>query len=233
RKLDVNLIKPDFFILSGMQGPKRFYVRAEIKDDEVRGMTVLFDPTTEGAMEPVVVAMSSAFAPFPGTSGVAQNAPQPKRKVEYGTGIIVSTAGHILTDRQITDGCNVIVVGGFGDADRQADDGGLALLRVYGAPDLAPVSFTADLPKTGDKAGDKTGDVTLVGIADPQSQDGGSAISTVSAKLRGEQVEPPPQLGFSGGAVLDGQGRTLGLVALTSPVIANVGANVAQPQATM
>ena len=33
--------------------------------------------------------------------------------------------------------------------------------------------------------------------------------------------------------MLDGQGRTVGMVALTSPVIANVGGNVAQPQATM
>jgi len=36
RKLEVNLLRPDFFILTGMQNLKKFYVRAELKDGEVR-----------------------------------------------------------------------------------------------------------------------------------------------------------------------------------------------------
>jgi S1-C subfamily serine protease len=226
RRLEVNLLRSDFFILSGMQNLKKFYVRAEIRDGEVRGMTVLYDQAMETIMDPVVVAMSSAFAAFPGISGVVSVGPAPKRKVEYGTGIVVSTAGHILTDRQVTEGCNVIVVGGYGDADRQAEDksSDLALLRVYGAPDLVPATFGGDAPKGPD--------LTLVGIADPQSQGGGSAISAVAAKARGETVEPAPQLGFSGGAALDGQGRLVGMVELKTAVVANVGAAGAQPQAT-
>jgi S1-C subfamily serine protease len=226
RRLEVNLLRSDFFILSGMQNLKKVYVRAEIRDGEVRGMTVLYDQAMETIMDPVVVAMSSAFAAFPGISGVVSVGPAPKRKVEYGTGIVVSTAGHILTDRQVTEGCNVIVVGGYGDADRQAEDksSDLALLRVYGAPDLVPATFGGDAPKGPD--------LTLVGIADPQSQGGGSAISAVAAKARGETVEPAPQLGFSGGAALDGQGRLVGMVELKTAVVANVAAGSAQPQAT-
>jgi hypothetical protein len=230
RKIEVNFVRPEFFILSGMQNLKRFYVRAEFKDGEVRGMTVLYDQATENIMDPVAVVMSSAFTPFPGVTGatgVAQIGPPPKRKVEYGTGIVVSAAGHILTDRQVTDGCNVIVVSGYGDADRQAENKtlDLALLRVYGAPDLVPAAFAGDAPKAPD--------LTLVGIADPQSQEGGSAISTVAVKLKGDVVEPSPQLGFSGGAVLDGAGRIAGMVELKTPVVANVGATSAQPQATV
>ena len=227
RKLEVNFVRPDFFILSGMQNLKKFYVRAEIKDGEVRGMTVLYDQATEPVMDPVVVVMSSAFAPFPGVAGTAQIGPPPKRKVEYGTGIIVSAAGHILTDRQVTDGCNIIVVSGYGDADRQAEDKStdLALLRVYGAPDLVPAVIADDAPKGPD--------LTLVGIADPQGQGGGSAVSTVAVKLKGDAVEPAPQLGFSGGAVLDGQGRVVGMVELKTPVVASVGTTSAQPQAAV
>jgi hypothetical protein len=227
RKLEVNLLRGDFFILSGMQGLKKFYVRAELKDGEVRGMTVLYDQATETIMDPVVVVMSSAFTPFPGVAGVAQIGPPPKRKVEYGTGIVVSAAGHILADRQVTDGCNVIVVSGYGDADRQAEDktADLVLLRVYGVPDLVPAAFTGDAAKAPD--------VTLLGIADPQSQGGASAISTVAAKLKGDTVEPAPQLGFSGAAVLDSQGRVAGMIALKTAVVANVGATSAQPQATV
>jgi S1-C subfamily serine protease len=229
RKLDVNFVRPDFFILSGMQGLKKFYVRAEFKDGEVRGMTLLYDQATETILDPVAVVMSSAFVPFPGVGGpaVAQVGPAPKRKVEYGTGIVVSSAGHVLTDRQVTDGCNVIVVSGYGDADRLAEDqaNDLALLRVYGVPDLVPAAFTGDAGKSPD--------VTLVGIADPQAQGGGSAVSTAAAKLKGDLLEPSPQLGFSGGAALDAQGRIVGMVELKTAVVAAVGAATAQPQAAL
>jgi peptidoglycan hydrolase-like protein with peptidoglycan-binding domain len=227
RRLEVNLLRPDFFILSGMQNLKRFYVRAEIKAGEVRGMTVLYDQAIEPIMDPVVVVMSSTFMPFPGVTGIAQIGPASKPKVEYGSGIVVSTAGHILTDRQVTEGCNVILVGGYGDADRQAEDknSDLALLRVYGVPDLVPASFVADTPKGPD--------LTLVGIADPQAQGGGGAISTVPAKLRGDALEPAPQTGFSGAAALDPQGRFVGMVELKTAVVANAGAASTQPQATL
>ena len=61
--------------LSGMQGLKKFYVRVQLKDNEARGMTILYDQAMEGIMQPVVVAMSSAFAPFGESSeraGLAQ-----------------------------------------------------------------------------------------------------------------------------------------------------------------
>jgi hypothetical protein len=55
----------------------------------------------------------------------------------------------------------------------------------------------------------------------------------VAVKLKGEMLEPAPQPGFSGAAALDPQGRIVGMVALRLPVVANVGAANAQPQATM
>jgi hypothetical protein len=145
--------------------------------------------------------------------------------VEYATGIVVSTAGHILTDRRAVDGCNVIAVSGHGDAERQAEDKSaeLALLRVYGASDLVPAAFVAEPPRGSD--------VTLVGIADPQAQGGGSAISTVAAKLKGNVVDPAPQPGFSGAAALDSRGSLIGMVGLSNPIIADVGTPHAQPQA--
>ncbi len=143
--------------------------------------------------------------------------PPPKRKVEYGTGIVVSPDGHIVTDRQVIDGCNVIVISGYGNADTQAEDKttDLALIRVYGAPDLVPVALNSD--------GAKGPDLTLVGIADPQNQGGGSAISTASAQLRGDALEPAPQRGFSGAAALDGQGQFVGMAELKAQVVASIG----------
>ena len=102
RKVDYTVVKPDFFVLSGLQGLKKFYVRGTFKGDEVRIMTILYDQATENTVEPVVIAMSSAFNAFP--SG-QQAGPAPRKTVEYGTGIVVSDDGAIVTDRLVTDGC--------------------------------------------------------------------------------------------------------------------------------
>ena len=208
RHIEVNLLRPDFFILAGMQGLKKFYVRAEIRDAEVRGMTILYDQATEGIMDPLVVVMSSAFAPFSGSGIAALSGTPGKHKVEYGSGIIVTAAGHILSDRRLTDGCNVIGVAGYGNAERVAEDlaADLALLRIYGTPDLVPAALVHE--------GAKGPDLTLVGISDPQAQGGGNAVSAVASRLNGDTIQPAPPPGFDGAAAIDTQGRLFGMVEL-------------------
>ena len=104
RRPGYNVLRPDFFVISGMQGLKKFYVRASAQDNEVRGITILYDQAKEGTMEPVVVAMSSAFVPFAQLGALQEGVPS-RRKVEYGTGLVVSGNGHVVTDKQIVDGC--------------------------------------------------------------------------------------------------------------------------------
>ena len=99
RRITYNVLRPDTFVVSGMQGLKKMYMRAFAKDGEVRGITILYDQAMEGTMDPIVVAMSSAFVPF-GSYAVASAADVPRRKVEYGTGLVVSASGHIVTAQQ-------------------------------------------------------------------------------------------------------------------------------------
>jgi peptidoglycan hydrolase-like protein with peptidoglycan-binding domain len=212
RTIDYTVVKPDFFVLSGLQGLKKFYVRGTFKGDEVRILTILYDQATENTVEPVVIAMSSAFNPFPANAG-----PPPRKTVEYGTGVIVSDDGAIVADRQITDGCLAIAIAGFGNADRVAEDKDhdLVLLRIYGARGLKPLGVSEDTARTS---------VELTGISDPQNQGGGAAVSSVKASVAaigggGDlALSPPPALGFSGAAALDGDGKFAG-VALLKPVI--------------
>src|SRR5215475_3520505 len=134
RKIDYTVIKPDFFVLSGMQGLKKFYLRGTSKGDEVRVMTILYDQATENTVEPVVIAMSSAFNAFP----PATQPPPPRKTVEYSTGVAVTEDGAIVADREATDGCMAITVQGLGHADllEEDKDSGLALLHIYGAQRL-------------------------------------------------------------------------------------------------
>jgi hypothetical protein len=212
RKTDYSVIRDNFFVISGLQNLKKFYVRAQARGEEVRGITVLYDQAMAGIMEPVVVAMSSAFAAFPAASA---GAPPPRRKVEYASGVAVAPS-HIVTSREALDGCYVVTVAGIGGADRVAEDktSGLVLLGVHGA-DLKPVALASTTPKGGD--------VSVVGVADPQAQGGGGAVSVAKARVSDAlAIEPAPATGFDGAAVLDAQGRLAGLASLKLAVVAGI-----------
>jgi len=215
RRIEYTVVKPDFFVLSGMQGLKKFYVRGQYRGDEVRILTILYDQATEGTVEPVVIAMSSAFNPFP--SGAQIAGPPPRKTVEYGTGVVVSDDGAIIADREVTDGCLAIAIAGYGHADRIAEDKDhdLALLRIYGARGLKPLTLSNGAAKSG---------VELTGIADPQNQGGGATVSSVKASVtqvgggNDFALSPAPAVGFSGAAAQDSEGKFAG-IALLKPVI--------------
>ena len=214
RKVESSALRDDSFYISGMQGLKKFSVRAYARDGEIRGFTLLFDQMMETIVVPVTAAMVSAFAPFPERSSpFAAMA----KSVEYGNGLIVSEAGHIITDRKLAAGCQVIIADGLGNADRVAEDkdGGLALLRVYGPRRLSPLALAADTFKKGD--------VTLVGIPDPKEQNGAKKLSEIRARLAESNAielrQPVPMAGFSGAAAVDGQGQFLGMMQMQNLVL--------------
>jgi peptidoglycan hydrolase-like protein with peptidoglycan-binding domain len=214
RTIDYTVVKPDFFVLSGLQGLKKFYVRGTFKGDEVRILTIMYDQATENTVEPVVIAMSSAFNAFPAAAQTA--GPPPRKSVEYGTGVVVGNDGAILADRQITDGCLTVAIAGFGNADRVAEDKehDLALLRIYGARGLKALNLATAATKPA---------LDVTGIADPQNQGGGAAVTSTKAtvaQLGGSSdiaLTPAPALGFSGAPAQDGDGKFAG-IALLKPV---------------
>lgn len=223
RKVEYSVLRDDSFFVSGIQGLKMFSVRASIRDGEVRGFTMLYDQAMHGIVAPVMVAMSSAFAPFPQRSvPFAALA----KSVEYGNGLIVSAQGHIVTDANLARGCQVIVASGFGDAERVTEDkdNGLALLRVYGPRKFQPLSMTGDVAAF--KAAEiKNTDVTLTGIPDPKDQTGVSKLAEIKARVTdGNSIElrqSEPMAGFSGAAALDGQGRFIGMAGMRNAVLAS------------
>jgi Putative peptidoglycan binding domain len=217
RRIESAVRRPDSFVMSGEQGGvKKFSVRAAFKNGEVRGEIIRYDLATEGTMRRLAIAMESAFVAFP--SAASPN-PQALRRVEYASGVIVDAAGRILTDRQATQDCLVITVPGLGNAQREAEEADLALLRLYGTRTLAAVPVAAS-----SAAADA---VTLVGVADPELQAGGGAVTVAPARLgkallgaaatdSKRPLAPSPVAGFSGAAALDASGRLVGVVTLAS-----------------
>jgi hypothetical protein len=221
RTIERNTLDNNGFFVSGMQGLKYFSVHAKARYGEVRGFTMLYDQAFEGIVAPVMVAIASAFAPFP-------EYPAPfatlARKVEYGTGLIVSAAGHIVTAREVAHGCHVIIADGLGNAERIAEDkqNGLALLRVYGTETLPVLALPHAAPKAGD--------IMLIGIPDPKEQDGRKKLTELKARLTSDHAiqlhQPVPVAGFSGAAALDAQGRFLGVMETRNFVLASADPGV-------
>ncbi len=222
RKVEYSLLRDDSYFVSGIQGLRKFSVRASIRNGEVRGFTMLFDQAMEGIVAPVMVAMASSFSPFPQRSAPFAVLSKP---VEYGNGLIVSAQGHIVTDANLTRGCQVIVAQGLGDAERIAADrdNGLALLRIYGPGKFQPLSLASD---TGAAAAPKSSDITLLGIPDPKEQNGSARLTEIKAQVTdGNSIElrqSGPLAGFSGAAALDRQGRFAGMAEMRNAVLASI-----------
>jgi len=189
----------------------------------VRGVTILYDQATEGTMASIAIAVADTFVGFPDPNAVATTGH--KRGVDYGSAIVVSNRGGLLSTADVTEDCQSITVPGFGHADVIATDkaNNIALLRLYGARDLIPVPLGSNESAATD--------LTLFGIAAPLAQEGNGAVSRANAALTAQGLVPSPQPGFSGAAAVDGQGRFAGLVALKPALVA--GAVPMAPQATL
>ncbi len=221
RQVTSSALKPDSFVIVGVQGLKDFVVRADARGSEVRGVSILYDQATEGIMGRVAVAIASSFAGFPDPN--AAPLPGLRRTVEYGTAIVVTSDGDLLAPARLTDECQTITVPGLGHAERVAADpaNNLALIRLYGARSLIAAALGAD---SGDSA--QGTELTLVGVADPLAQAGGGAATRAAASLTAQGLAPAPKPGFSGAAALDARNRFAGLVSLNPSVVAGNGGAV-------
>jgi hypothetical protein len=230
RYADSSTVTADSFVMSGTQGLKNFVVRAQSNGTQVRAITVLYDQATTGVMEPVAIAVANSFHGFP-DRGVAPP-PEEQRGVEYSTAIVADDSGDLVASAQGTDDCAAIAVPDFGAAVRIAADkaNDLALIRLYGARNLAPAALATE-GQTESQAENNVDDLALIGIADPAAQHGGDAVTKLTVRLDGQKVTPPPALGFSGAAAIDGQGRFAGMVELQSAADAVTG--LAALQATL
>ena len=116
RTVDYTVVKPDFFVLSGLQGLKKFYLRGTFKGDEVRILTILYDQATENTVEPVVIAMSSAFNAFPTGAQAGRRRARPSNTAPASSS--ATTAPSSPTARSPTAAWRSRSPG-FGNADRR------------------------------------------------------------------------------------------------------------------
>ena len=88
RKITYKLLKPDFFVVSGEIGDKKFYSRYALgvagEATEIRGFTLAYPKDASARLDPIALATAASFDAFPGVSG-APGAPSPPATVAAGT----------------------------------------------------------------------------------------------------------------------------------------------------
>lgn len=143
---------------------------------------------------------------------------RPGTVASTGTGFYISSAGHVLTNHHVIDGCSTVAISRPGGrrvplrligADEGAD---LAVLVEEGAS-TTPLAFRNS---QGVRAGER---VVLVGYPARSQLGGVNVTEGIVSGLRGAlgdqsrfQYTAPTQPGNSGGPVLDGSGLVVGVV---------------------
>lgn len=190
---------------NGILGPE---TRAAIRAFETReGL-----PVTAGLSERLEAALRSAN---PTQAGGALPAVRPLKKVSTGSGFIVSSQGHIVTNKHVVTKCREVRVAGTGNARQVVKDGkiDLALLKIK--PDGRSVATFRS--GRGIRAGE---DIVVVGyplrglLSSEMNVTKGSVSSLAGPgdDRRIIQITAPVQPGNSGGPGLDASGNVVGVV---------------------
>lgn len=83
RKVTYRLLREDFFVVAGENGPRSFYTRYGIGPNNLRGYTISYPTAASKALERTVIALANSFQPIPGAVHVAA---QPDNRPPQTTG---------------------------------------------------------------------------------------------------------------------------------------------------
>ncbi|AGT07927.1 serine protease [Paracoccus aminophilus] len=199
-------------------------------DREMRGVSVAVSASSSWAMRPIVAEVLASTELFAGKGvpfkaikdrliegrypGMEDRPDWYRSMTASGSGSLVSTEGHVLTNHHVIASCDSLTVNGqpaeLIGSDVRLD---LALLRVPKFASREPIAFRTEGPKLGESLlvmGYPVFSLTQAlnvtdGVVSSTSGFEGSRLSF--------QITAPVQPGNSGGPVLDRSGRQLAVVA--------------------
>jgi serine protease Do len=225
-----NIFRGDSFILSWSKGAVTRIVRFDSDGDDVRGLIIRFERSSDLDFAPIASAMMHDFSPFQKPTGFTYlSAPdisrfppgsQPPRRpstvrISSGSGFVVSKRGHVLTNAHVVHDCAAIAIGAGTSAKLAGievlDD--LALLQVAQLDSERTARFAQEGVRLGSEVA--AFGFPLRGIlADQLNMTTGivSSLAGLSGNPRFIQITAAVQPGNSGGPVVDLGGRVVGIV---------------------
>ncbi|WP_112313089.1 trypsin-like peptidase domain-containing protein [Pseudogemmobacter bohemicus] len=208
---------------------QRIYMVVSAWRGESRGILIVIPAESHAALQPVVLTMLESLDLFAG-AGVSKSEREARlRSGDYpgmddqpgwfrsmlgnGSGSLVSTEGHILTNHHVVGTCKSLTVNGrparLIGVDVRTD---LALIQSDHFANREPVSFRSGMPALGEK-------VIAIGypvfrMTHAQNVTDGiiSSLFGMEGNLLQMQVTAPVQPGNSGGPLLDSYGRQVAVV---------------------
>ncbi len=227
RKVTYKLLRPDFFVVTGESGTRRFYTRFGAAPGGMRGFTLSYEGDLAKTMDRVVIAVANSFEPFPSANaagspgaaaaiagaGVAAAVPgapallttrPPPAPTERRGNALLIAEGKAIVPSALLNGCKSITIAGR-PAQTGANDpvGGISLLTFSGGPRFKVLNLgetpAADRP------------LVVLGYSTGIS-DAGLTVTAAEASTR-QGVFGALQASSAGSAVVDRSGRLVALVA--------------------
>lgn len=225
RKVTYRLKRPDWFVISGEEGGRRFYTRLAQGPTAIRGYTFRYPVDQAASLDRIMIAIANSFEPFPGTDVAANparvgappagaapgltpgaapalirpamTATEPRHAV---SGVSIGP-GKVLTSAAALASCAGASIGGKPlDAAQVTTSGDVALLA------LPEINRPALLPS------DAAPGAAVFTLSFEDSASRSVMVSAGRWQGEGPRVASALQIGAGGAPVLDGQGRLVGLV---------------------
>ena len=237
RKIVYARMGPSWFVVSGMEGTRRFYTRVRGERGSIVGFVVVYEENTASIVEPAIVVMSNIFADAsraalllrplqqipgepPQNAGKEQppheqmgSQPSPKQSGAIAVAFAIDRDGHLLTSARVAL-CRRVSLRGADAAivavDRKND---LALLKTNSGSELEAVFFddrpiTANSTVTVASPSDIATYVTSGRVTGLKGDDGDSTRFQASLPVRSSD---------GGSPVFNEQGAVVGVVVPMAP----------------
>jgi len=248
RKITYKLLRPDFAVVTGDEGSRRFFTRVAAGPDGLRGFTFVYPVTDAVTMDRVTIGIANSFAPFAGKPGAISSGAISPGLISPGTvssggqqpgqqaagarqpggapltgGALLLGSGRALVATAAVRGCKDIRLGDTSAtvtaSDRQS---GLSLLAAVGAnpANAGPIVLAkAD-------AAQPASDLALAAwISDTAGKPQLSVIpGQFSETTQAGKVNAALQPGGAGALALDSSGALVGIVSslTAAPAVAGV-----------
>ncbi len=238
RRVEYKVFRNDYFVVSGINRGKNFYIRVFRTQIDSRGFSLSWNKGLDALMDRVAVAMSNSLTFYDGATSANlpkrpnQNLPTapksgripkklspsnspPKTARSSGSGYFVTKQGHIATNAHVVEGCRTINVVGHGSARvLKADtNNDLAIVRVETNQKHSVATFRPIPVRRGEE-------VYVLGFPFAAILGNNLTISEgivsspagIGGDVRNFSLSAPVQPGNSGGPVLDASGTVIGTV---------------------
>ena len=216
KHITYKLLRPEFLVVAGKSGGKRFYSRIALGPQGLRGFTFSFPP--QPSFDRISVAISNSFVPFPQAAQAQSpgSAPAPPTPAVAGPAqrAPVQLSAVALDARQILTvippaGCTPSIAGGRSTKVLRADaSAGLALLERAG-----PEAQDATLRLRGAELQPNEAVLVL-----SSTGDGEANVSVASGEAPSPSRIRAPLQASSGSVVFDRSGALAGIVAFQANV---------------